>query len=130
LGYRPSTNGYVTRLEELGPETIYGVLADYFADREGFSSVQEQVFQIGSQVMATILKRAEERGEVPPGLSPRVATLPIDLFRHEMFVRRGPPTSAVIAEIVDDVFLPLVGGRLRLPLRSTLRPSGRIPVVW
>lgn len=96
-----------TRLEELGPETIYGILGDYFADRELFSSVQDQVFQIGAEVMATILKHAEERGEIQPGLNARVATLPTDLFRHEVFVRRGPPTSRIIAEIVDDVFLPL-----------------------
>jgi hypothetical protein len=57
--------------------------------------------------MATILEHAEERGEIQPGLNPRVATLPVDLFRHELFVRRSPPTSRVIAEIVDDVFLPL-----------------------
>jgi len=58
--------------------------------------------------MASILKRAAERGEVRPGVTPRVAALPTELFRNELFLRRTPPTAAVIAEIVDDVFLPLV----------------------
>ncbi len=42
------------------------------------------------------------------GISPRVNSLPTDLFRHELFIRRTPPSMRVITEIVDDVFLPLV----------------------
>ncbi len=58
--------------------------------------------------MTTILKRAAERGEARADVSPRIATLPTDLFRNELFVTRTPPTERVIAEIVDEVFLPLV----------------------
>lgn len=97
-----------TRLGELGPETLYGILGDYFADAESFAAFQNQVLNIGAGVMATILEHAEERGEVRPGINPRVATLPTDLFRQELVVRRTPPTRRVIAEIVDEVFLPLV----------------------
>jgi hypothetical protein len=45
---------------------------------------------------------------VRQGISPRVNSLPTDLFRHELFIRRTPPSMRVITEIVDDVFLPLV----------------------
>jgi len=96
------------RLTELGADTVYGILGDYFADTELFSAVQDQVLHIGAGVMATILKHAEERGEVRPGISPRVASLPTDLFRHELLIRRTPPTRRAIAEIIDEVFLPLV----------------------
>lgn len=96
------------RLADTGPETIYGILGDYFADSDLFSQVQNEVLQMGAGVMATILQHAEERGEVQVEVSPRVATLPTDLFRHELFIRRTPPTKRVIVEIVDDVFLPLV----------------------
>ena len=96
------------RLTELGADTVYGILGDYFADTELFSAVQDQVLHIGAGVMATILKHAEERGEVRPGISPRVASLPTDLFRHELLIRRTPPTRSAIAEIIDEVFLPLV----------------------
>jgi len=98
------------RLSELGPETIYGLLGEYFTDTVRFSEIHDEVFQVGSRVMATILRHAEERGEVRPGMSVRVTTLPIDLYRHELFVRRTPPSKKVISEIVDDVFLPLVRG--------------------
>ena len=96
------------RLTELGPETLYGILGDYFADTESVAAFQDQVLHIGAGVMATILRHAEERGEVRQGISPRVNSLPTDLFRHELLIRRTPPSRHVITEIVDDVFLPLV----------------------
>jgi len=96
------------RLTELGSETLYGILGDYFADTESVAAFQDQVLHIGAGVMATILKHAEERGEVRQGISPRASSLPTDLFRHELFIRRTPPSRRVITEIVDDVFLPLV----------------------
>ena len=96
------------RLTELGQETLYAILGDYFADTESVAAFQDQVLHIGAGVMATILKHAEERGEVRQGISPRVSSLPIDLFRHELFIRRTPPSARVITEIVDDVFIPLV----------------------
>lgn len=43
-----------------------------------------------------------------PGISVRVATIPTDLFRHELFHTRTPPSKRAIAEIVDEVFLPLI----------------------
>ncbi len=96
------------RLTDLDPQTLYGILGDYFTDTESVAAFQDQVLHIGAEVMATILKHAEERGEVRQGISPRVSTLPTDLFRHELLIRRTPPSSRVITEIVDDVFLPLV----------------------
>ncbi len=72
------------------------------------SRIQEQVLHIGAGVMATILKRAADRGEARTEISPMIATLPTDLFRQQMFLTRTPPPERVIAEIIDDVLLPLV----------------------
>ena len=61
----------------------------------------------------TILGRAVARGEASPeALHPRVATVAIVLLRNE-FVTRGVPTAPdeVLTEIVDEVYLPLVGRR-------------------
>ena len=96
------------RLTELGPETLYGILGDYFADTESVAAFQDQVLHIGAGAMATILKHAEERGEVRQRISPRINSLPTDLFRHELLIQRTPPSRRVITEIVNDVFLPLV----------------------
>ena len=96
------------RLAEIGPETVYGLLGDYFADRKLFSDIQGQVLEIGAGVMATILQHANQRGETRDGIPPMVATLPTDLFRHQLFITRTPPTEQVLIQIVDDIFLPLV----------------------
>jgi AcrR family transcriptional regulator len=96
------------RLTEVGPEIIYGLIGDYFADVDAFSRIQGGVLQIGAEVMTTILKRAADRGEARSDVPARVATLPTDLFRNELFRARTPPSENVLAEIVDEVFLPLV----------------------
>jgi AcrR family transcriptional regulator len=103
------------RIADTGIEIVYGLLGDYLADAELFSRVQGQILSIGAGAMTAILERAVQRGEARPENSPRVATLPTDLFRHELFLHRAPPSDGVIAEIVDDVFLPLVRCRLETP---------------
>jgi hypothetical protein len=97
-----------SRLAKTSPEMLYGLLGDYLADAELFDRLRADVLQIGTDVTTTMLKRAAERGEARSEVSPRVAALPTDLYRNELLLRRTPPDKGVIAEIVDDVFLPLV----------------------
>lgn len=97
------------RFADLGPETFYGMAGDYFADPALVPDWQAQVLQTGNKVMAAVLKRAAEAGEVRDGIPPRVATVPIDLLRHELLLSHGDEQA--ITEIVDQVFLPLVLGR-------------------
>jgi AcrR family transcriptional regulator len=90
-------------------EVLYGLFANYLHDDELFAYVKAAIRPVGSEVMATILKRAAERGEVERDvIPPRIATLPIDLMRHELLMTRAPAPESVILEIVDDIFLPLV----------------------
>lgn len=97
------------RLGEVGQETIYGLLADYFRDAELFARLQTEVLQTGADVMMTILRRAAERGEIHlDKITRRIATLPVDLVRHELLVTRAPVSESALTEIVDDIFLPLV----------------------
>ena len=97
------------RLGEVSQETIYGLLADYFRDAELFSYLQTQVLQVGADVMTTILQRAAARGEVRlDKVTRRMATLPVDLARHELLITRAPVPETALIEIVDDIFLPLV----------------------
>jgi hypothetical protein len=62
----------------------------------------------GHDVMAAILSRAARRGEAREDIPPRVVTLPIDLLRHEFVRGLRPASEDALAEIVDQVFLPLV----------------------
>jgi AcrR family transcriptional regulator len=95
-------------ITEIGPETIYGLIGDYFADPELVPDLQSQLLRIGTEVMTTILERAAERGEARHDVHERVAALPIDLLRHELFRTLAPPHERAMTEIVDEVFIPLV----------------------
>ena len=56
-----------------------------------------------------MLRRGVERGEIDPErLTPRTATVALDLLPHEMLTTLQPVSEEAIAEIVDDIFLPLV----------------------
>ena len=62
-----------------------------------------------SDVMRPILERAIDRGEIAAArLTPRIASLPTDLARHEILMTFQPLSDEAIKEIVDEVFLPLV----------------------
>ena len=100
-----------SRLAEIGPETVYGLLGDYLSDAGLFARSRDQLLSISAEVMETILKRAADRGEARAGVENRVATLPTALFRNELFLARTPPSEGTLVGIVDDVFLPLVRPR-------------------
>jgi AcrR family transcriptional regulator len=57
-----------------------------------------------------ILERAVARGEIDPArLTPRIATLPMDLLRHHALMTGEIPDAASMEEILDTIYLPLVG---------------------
>ncbi|KAA0099576.1 TetR/AcrR family transcriptional regulator [Mycolicibacterium sp. P1-18] len=60
--------------------------------------------------MDELVARAVARGEVRPDqITGRIAQLPVDLIRHDVLFTMTPLTDQAIEEIVDTVFLPLVG---------------------
>lgn len=60
-------------------------------------------------VLPAILERGIERGEIDRRrLTPVVASLPGDLFRHYVIMNFAAPSAALRREWVDDIFLPLV----------------------
>jgi AcrR family transcriptional regulator len=79
-------------------------------DPERVGEIREQVGRAGVAPWLTILSRAAARGEVGAGaLTPRVATVALDLLRNEysLYGVTALPHNVLI-EIVDQVFLPLV----------------------
>jgi AcrR family transcriptional regulator len=90
------------RQQELGTATIRGLMAD-------LPELDPAFFTQMRDVMAAVLRRAAERGEVDADALPdRVVSLPMDLLRHEMLMGRAPVPAGVLTSIADDVFLPLV----------------------
>jgi AcrR family transcriptional regulator len=99
------------------------VLADYFgATGLSPSDLRERAIAGTPSRMAAVIQRAVERGEIDPGrLSPRIASLPLDLVRHDVIMNRAPVPDDTLIEIVDRLFLPLVlAGR-----PQQVKPGGR-----
>ena len=97
-----------TRITEMGPDNVIGMLSALLARDAEFGQLLEQLTRSGSEVMAAVLDHAAARGEVREDISPRVARLPIDLLRYELIFAHQPPSHRVLEEIVDEIFLPLV----------------------
>jgi AcrR family transcriptional regulator len=93
---------------------LRALLAGARDDPELLARIQERSGDANNAAWRTVLARAVERGEaLPEALHPRVAAVAIALLRNE-YVTRGYPSvpDDVLVEIVDQVYLPLVRGRL------------------
>jgi AcrR family transcriptional regulator len=102
-------------------------MSGYFAEtNSSLADLRNEMADRGvadRRLIDDILRRGIERGEIDPQkLTPRIASLPVDLARHEMMMTMEPLPDSVIAEILDEVFLPLVrrdGGRRPDPERHS-----------
>lgn len=87
-------------------------IMDYFRDTgTSFGELRDTVGPTGQPPpFDTIVARAVERGELADRPRPaRVVNLPFDLYRNEVFMTMRPVPDDVIHEIVDEVWLPLLG---------------------
>lgn len=89
------------------------LVASYFAESgRNFADLRRRAFGESPRgAIDEILDRAIARGEIDPArLTPRVRTVAFDLMRHDMLMTMAPVPDADITGIVDEIFLPLVGG--------------------
>lgn len=87
-------------------------LMDYFRDTgTSFTELLASLRAPGVPTpFETIVARAVERGDLPDvPRSARVVNLPFDLFRHDVLMTLQPLPAESIREIVDEVWLPLLG---------------------
>jgi len=85
-------------------------LSDYYsATGRPPAELRERTIASGGSIMAAILDRAVERGEIDPDrLTPHIASLPVDLVRNDLIMNLAPVPDDTLVEIVDRIFLPLV----------------------
>jgi AcrR family transcriptional regulator len=103
--------------EEMSPDTLHGLLAE-------LRTMPPDLMEVLPGVMMTILRRAAERGEVDLGkVTPRIAALPGDLLRHRFLITGRSVSDDFLSEILDEIFLPLVGAAPRGGLGGTRRPD-------
>lgn len=87
------------------------LIADYFEETGlSLSDLRERIIAGRPNRMDAIIERAVERGEIDPvRLNPRIVSLPLDLVRHDFIVNSAPVPESTLIEIVDNLFLPLLG---------------------
>lgn len=84
-------------------------LATSEEDAPTLADLRDTIAQRNREAMHTILTRAHARGEIPTvDLPRRVRGVALQLLGYEVLLTRKAATAEAIAEIVDEVFLPLV----------------------
>jgi AcrR family transcriptional regulator len=86
------------------------MLGSYY-NQTGLTPAELRSLLIEGRPSATgrAIERAVARGEADPArLTPRIASLPFDLWRHEVMMTLKPVPDHVLRQIVDDIFIPLV----------------------
>ena len=85
-------------------------MGEYFSETNtSLADLRASLLQGNHSQLDTVLARGVDRGEIDRSkLTPRIASLPADLLRHEVLMTLRPVPKAVITEFVDDIFLPLV----------------------
>ncbi|MGP9683922.1 TetR/AcrR family transcriptional regulator [Brachybacterium sp. AOP3-A1-3] len=97
--------------ERLGPSAaaVLSMIVGSHFEETSIAPAQLRADLLGERApaMPRILERAVTRGELRGELPERIATLPLDLFRHEMVMSLGSVADETLVDIVDTVFLPL-----------------------
>jgi AcrR family transcriptional regulator len=108
--------GMADRLAGPFGEALRGVLADTLADPARTAAARSRMTGLGDECMAQILARATARSEVcHPAPGPHAVRAAPMLLLH-YYLTHGPPVPhRVLAEIVDQVALPLLRAHRPVP---------------
>lgn len=103
----------VEPLKIIGKDTIRGIIMEPVVWRRLIAFIPQRIEQrLGDKLtaaMTAILKNAELRGEIRlENLTPRIISLPLDLLQSEIITKMEPVSDEALAEIVDDIFMPLI----------------------
>lgn len=100
------------RYTELGHDVVFGLLRE-------IPYVQSEIFAFSTETVGAVVARAAARGEVDPGrVTPRLLRLPLDLVRHEIVATHATVPDDTLAELVDQIIVPLYTGRPWRPAGS------------
>ncbi|HEY5880695.1 MAG TPA: TetR/AcrR family transcriptional regulator [Nakamurella sp.] len=95
------------RFQRVGVDAFRRVIAE--ADDDLLEQITTFTWTAAKDTIARMLREARDRGDLGDEPIPeRVMLLPLVLLRHELFFLRGTLATDVLAEIVDQVCLPLL----------------------
>ncbi|QFZ19163.1 TetR/AcrR family transcriptional regulator [Saccharothrix syringae] len=105
------------RMDAMMNEMIAGVMGEAFRHPEIAELMRRYLTDSPLfHAVDAVVRRAVERGELRPFELPRrAARVPLDLIRNEAVTCGTPPDERVIAELVDEVYLPMLVGLAGVP---------------
>lgn len=90
-------------------EAVRGLLAEALSDPERTETARERLIELRGRLIEQIVHRAAERGEVrPDAVTPRTLEVGPVLVAHYFLIHGSPVPDRVLAEIVDEIVLPLI----------------------
>ncbi|MFC4335767.1 TetR/AcrR family transcriptional regulator [Salininema proteolyticum] len=103
------------RVMTVGPRIIIGLLSEILdqegVDGEHFALLNDTILKHLRSLLDVVYERAESRGELDrSAMSDQIATLPLDIVRSHVLMQR-PVTKDFLAEIVDDIVMPVLRSR-------------------
>ncbi|MEE1781567.1 TetR/AcrR family transcriptional regulator [Streptomyces sp. SP17BM10] len=102
--------GLLHRFDDLPMDAVHGFLVDLLRDPElrvRFRTGLTASGPVGA--LETMMRRAADRGQINAArITPRTASLPLDLLRDAFLVGGVVPSGQVVDEILDEVVLPLL----------------------
>jgi AcrR family transcriptional regulator len=112
---------FVRKYAELAPPRLMRLLFDMSSDMAAENmNFGEDRFRV--YPLKAVIDRAIERGEIDPQrITKRVMGLPLTLALHEIIVTMRVISDEAIAEIIDQIFLPLVSVQRPKPRRADSR---------
>lgn len=115
-----SLRGDVIGLLRRANEARIGLATQIFTQLGGFyRQTGRSLAELGELILGgpdtsldAAIQRAVDRGEIRADrVTDRISRLPNDLFRYEVLFTLRPVSDETIEEIVDTIFLPLLGWR-------------------
>ena len=92
-----------------GGAAIRGMMSDALRDPELAAQLRRYTRGRSVAAMREVVRRAMERGELPPGsITARQLEAGLSVMRFHFLTHGGPVPDHVIVEIVDEVMLPLL----------------------
>lgn len=95
------------RFQRVGVDAFRRVIAE--ADDDLLEQITTFTWTAAKDTVGRVLREARDRGDLGDEPIPeRVLLLPLVLLRHELFFARGALTTDALAEMVDQVCVPLL----------------------
>lgn len=106
-------HGLMEPLKLIGAQTFRGLIMEPVVWRMIIAAIPQMIERRSENklttAMAAILKNEELRGEIRlEKLTPRIISLPLNLLQFELISKLEPISDEAIAEIIDDIFMPLI----------------------